>query len=71
MSRYLGFGSQRTDRSPPTADDIRRDMQNFSVVLGGPLFQLLRRAHIADDALEMVRQRVLVISLIAWLPLLV
>ncbi|MDF3861488.1 hypothetical protein P3W70_24275 [Achromobacter denitrificans] len=70
MSRYLGFGSQRTDRSPPTADDIRRDMQNFSVVLGGPLFQLLRRAHIADDALEMVRQRVLVISLIAWLPLL-
>ncbi|MDF3944137.1 hypothetical protein P3W66_29065 [Achromobacter denitrificans] len=46
-------------------------MQNFSVVLGGPLFQLLRRAHIADDALEMVRQRVLVISLIAWLPLLV
>ena len=71
MSRYLGLGSQRTDRSPPTADDIRRDMQNFSVVLGGPLFQLLRRAHIADDALEMVRQRVLVISLIAWLPLLV
>ncbi len=71
MSRYLGFGSQRTDRSPPTADAIRRDMQNFSVVLGGPLFQLLRRAHIADDALEMVRQRVLVISLIAWLPLLV
>lgn len=71
MSRYLGFGSQRTDCSPPTADDIRRDMQNFSVVLGGPLFQLLRRAHIADDALEMVRQRVLVISLIAWLPLLV
>ncbi len=71
MSRYLGFGSQRTDRSPPTADDIRRDMQNFSVVLGGPLFQLLRRVHIADDALEMVRQRVLVISLIAWLPLLV
>ncbi len=44
---------------------------DFSLVLGGPLFQLLRRAHLADDALMMVRQRVIVIALIAWLPLLV
>ena len=42
----------------------------FSLVLGGPLFQLLRRAHLADDALMMVRQRVVVIALLAWLPLL-
>ena len=45
--------------------------QDFSLVLGGPLFQLLRRAHLADDALLLVRQRIVVISLIAWLPLLV
>ena len=44
---------------------------DFSVVLGGPLFQLLRRAHLADDALMMVRQRVILIALLAWLPLLV
>ena len=43
---------------------------DFSLVLGGPLFQLLRRAHLADDALTMVRQRVAVLSLLAWLPLL-
>ena len=43
---------------------------NFSLVLGGPLFQLLRRVHLADDALMMVRQRIVVISLFAWLPLL-
>lgn len=43
---------------------------DFSLVLGGPLFQLLRRAHLADDALMMVRQRIIVISLVAWLPLL-
>ena len=48
-------------RSPP----------DFSLVLGGPLFQLLRRAHLADDALLMVRQRIIVIALLAWLPLLV
>jgi hypothetical protein len=44
---------------------------DFSLVLGGPLFQLLRRAHLADDALTMARRRVIVISLLAWLPLLV
>ena len=44
---------------------------DFSLVLGGPLFQLLRRAHLSDDALQMARQRIIVISLLAWLPLLV
>jgi len=47
------------------------DASDFSLVLGGPLFQLLRRAHLADDALMMVRQRVILIALLAWLPLLV
>jgi hypothetical protein len=44
---------------------------SFSLVLGGPLYQLLRRTHLSDDALHMVRRRVLVISLFAWLPLFV
>jgi hypothetical protein len=39
-------------------------------VLGGPLFQLFRRAHLSDDALTLLRKRVVVIALIAWLPLL-
>ena len=43
---------------------------DFSLVLGGPLFQLLRRAHLSDDALMMVRQRIVLIALLAWLPLL-
>jgi hypothetical protein len=43
---------------------------DFSLVLGGPLFQLLRRGRLADDALLMLRRRVIVISLCAWLPLL-
>jgi hypothetical protein len=32
---------------------------------------LLRRAHLSDDALMMVRQRIIVLALLAWLPLLV
>jgi hypothetical protein len=43
---------------------------DFSLVLGGPLFQLFRRAHLSGDALELVRRRVLVICAVAWLPLL-
>jgi hypothetical protein len=43
---------------------------DFSLVLGGPLFQLLRRTYISGDALELVRQRTLIIVLIAWAPLL-
>jgi len=44
---------------------------DFSLVLGGPLFQLLRRSHLSGDALELLQRRILVISLLAWLPLLV
>ncbi len=44
---------------------------DFSLVLGGPLFQLYRRARLSGDALELSRRRVVVIASVAWLPLLV
>jgi hypothetical protein len=44
---------------------------DFSLVLGGPLYQLLRRTHLSGDALELTRRRIVIISLFAWLPLLV
>lgn len=53
--------------SPQPADDPR----DFSVVLGGPLYQFLRRAHMTGDALEMAWRRVLVMAALTWLPLLV
>jgi len=40
----------------------------LSLVLGGPLYQLLRRTHLSGDALELARQRILIIVGIAWLP---
>ena len=52
-------------------DNLFPERQEFSLVLGGPLFQLLRRSHLAGDALELLRQRILLITLLAWLPLLV
>jgi hypothetical protein len=59
-------------RAGPTASErLRQDPDNFSFVLGGPLYQLLRRSHLAGGAQELVRRRIVVISLFVWLPLLV
>ena len=44
---------------------------DFSLMLGGPLFQLYRRTHLSGDALQLLHRRVVVITLFAWLPLLV
>ena len=52
-------------------NDMPLDSQDFSLVLGGPLFQLLRRAHLSDDTMMLLRRRIIVISLFAWLPLFV
>ena len=54
-----------------TSDMLHRNPPDFSLVLGGPLYQIFLRAHLADDALMHVRQRIIAISLFAWLPLLV
>ena len=48
-----------------------RPPADFSLVLGGPLFQLLRRVHLSTDAMTLVRQRIAVLLLVTWLPLLV
>jgi hypothetical protein len=47
------------------------DAADFSLVLGGPLFQLYRRTRLSGDALQLLLRRVLVITLFAWLPLLI
>src|SRR5262245_32132790 len=53
------------------SEEILRKPEDFSLVLGGPLFQLLRRSHLSGDALELVRRRAITIPLLVWLPLLV
>lgn len=44
---------------------------DFSLVIGGPLFQALRRAHLSGDGLQLVRRRIMALAIIAWVPLLV
>jgi hypothetical protein len=44
--------------------------QDFSLVLGGPLYQLFRRTHLSGPGLEQLWRRIWVITVVAWLPLL-
>ncbi len=47
-----------------------KQVDDFSLVLGGPLYQLFIRARLGTDALGLVKRRIIVISLFSWLPLL-
>jgi hypothetical protein len=60
-----------TSGAPITSHDVLHDAQNFSLVLGGPLYQLFRRAHLSGHALSHVRKRVVVMAILGWLPLLI
>jgi hypothetical protein len=50
---------------------ILQESPDFSLVLGGPLYQLLRRTRLSGDALELLNRRILAIAIVVWLPLLV
>jgi hypothetical protein len=56
---------------PVAADDKSpTDLSHFSLVSGGPLYRLWRRAGLADEAMQGVRRRILVVLLLTWTPLL-
>ncbi|HYM18965.1 MAG TPA: hypothetical protein VEU06_10415 [Micropepsaceae bacterium] len=61
----------RTHTLEPTGLNRLRDPEDFSLVLGGPVFQLLRQLHLTDNALGLLSQRIIFFSLLTWLPLLV
>jgi hypothetical protein len=56
---------------PASGEPRLTEAHDFSLVLGGPLFQLWRRAHVAGDSLELLHRRVVVLAAVAWVPLLV
>jgi hypothetical protein len=56
--------------SAGTLDVAIRPRPDFSLVLGGPLYQLLLRCRLSRPAGELVHRRVVAFALFAWLPLL-
>src|SRR5271167_3916791 len=49
---------------------FREEIYDFSLVLGDPLFQFFRKAHLSGDHLELLHRRLIAITAIAWVPLL-
>jgi hypothetical protein len=52
---------------PGSTPDVSAD---FSLTLGGPLYQLFLRLRIARPPLQLLRRRTIGVAVIAWLPLL-
>jgi hypothetical protein len=50
--------------------NVLEEPLDFSLVLGGPIFQLFRKSHLTGDGLELLHRRLLIITAVAWLPLL-
>ncbi len=52
------------------ADRLPTSPTDFSLVLGGPFYQLWRGTRLAGEALQLLRRRIIVMALVAWAPLL-
>jgi hypothetical protein len=51
----------------PTSDEPRAAAPpDFSLVLGGPLYQLWRRSRLSGDTLELLHRRIIVLTVLAW-----
>jgi hypothetical protein len=48
----------------------KREGEDFSLVLGGPLFQLWLGTRLSGGHLELLRRRIIVMVLLTWMPLL-
>jgi hypothetical protein len=57
VNRHMKFGT------PVSSNDMLREPRDFSLVPGGPLFQRRRRVRLSDDAVMLLRRRIIVISL--------
>ena len=68
---YFAFRTILRKRKMVKKQSETVDEKNFSIVLGGPFFQLLRKAHLTGNSLELLKQRIIIIALLAWLPLFV
>ena len=48
---------------------LQQEPPDFSLVLGGPLYQIFRRTHLTGPTLELLRRRIAFFCLLCWVPL--
>src|SRR3954451_17614040 len=68
-ARWLMATSQTPPEKLILTDLGEGGISDFSLVLGGPLYQVFRKAHLEGDHRELLYRRIIVIAAIAWLPL--
>ena len=56
--------------TPAAGEPRAGDPADFSLALGGPLYQLWRRTRLAGDGLQLAHRRIVALTLFAWAPLL-
>jgi len=66
----INIGIEMSTPNPTLVQPLFKEPADFSLILGGPLYQLWRRTHLAGDALQLLRRRIIVLTLLAWVPLL-
>jgi len=57
-------------KAQETNSTLLQESCDFSLVLGGPLYQLWRRTRLTGDTLQLLHRRILMLALLAWVPLL-
>ena len=68
----MATGQEQQKQDAAAMDShFRGGEQDYSLVLGGPLFQIFRKAHLTGTSTELLYRRILVITAIVWLPLLI
>jgi len=55
---------------PATDNPHERGGEDFSLVLGGPLFRLWRGTRLSGSQLQLLRRRIIAMVLLTWMPLL-
>ncbi len=56
-----------TTHAPESSDELAG--AEFSLVVGGPLYQFLRRVRLSNEGMGLVGRRIIAVILIAWAPL--
>src|SRR5947209_11887582 len=59
-------------QQPVSGEDnaSRQPAERFSLVVGGPLYRILRRAHLDGSERQMLSRRITLAVLLTWVPLL-
>ena len=67
---HCTFSAMSTPGPTPADEPLLKTPADFSLVLGGPMYQLWRGTRLPGDTLQLLRRRIIAMAVLAWAPLL-